>query len=223
MLDWGSTRTVIHSEIVRNLNLSLEKRNTRVVTLDSIKEGERDVTTFRMGNLAGDYNFDVSKALVSDVLTLEGDKPPTKSDIDGYSHLEGVVLPELLPDKDIGLILSADYAWGWLGGECRRGAQNEPVCFLTLFGWACVGHNRSSPSDVISHFRIDADDIEIREDINKVFGRDFEDIAVNKKCPSIRDLHAMEQLRLSARFDDELRHWKVGLPWATSRGKLRKL
>ena len=186
MLDWGATRCVIHDTVVRKLNLPLEKRNVRVMMVDSIKEGSRDVSSFKVSNLNGDYNFDVSKALVSNILTLEGDVPPTKKDIEGFSHLEGVDLPEELPSKEVGLILSADFAWGWLGGECRRGAQDEPVCFLTLFGWVCVGHNRSSPSDIISHFRIDADDIEIREDINKVFGRDFEDIAVNKKCPSVR-------------------------------------
>ena len=188
MLDWGATRCVVLDSVARKLDLPLEKRNTRVTTVDSMKEGYRDVSSFKVSNLEGDYNFDVPRALVSNILTLEGDIPPTKKDIEGYSHLEGIELPEVLPSKEVGLILSADFAWGWLGGDCRRGARNEPVCFLTMFGWACVGHNRSSPSDVISHFRIDADDIDIREDISRIFGRDFEDISVNKKCPSARDL-----------------------------------
>jgi len=223
MLDWGATRCVVHEDVVRELDLPLEKRNTRVTTIDSIKEGSRNVSSFRLTNLEGNYDFPVSRALVSDILTLEGDVPPTQNDIKGYSHLEGVELPDELPDKKVGLILSADYAWGWLGGDCRRGARDEPVCFLTCFGWACVGHNRSSTSDIVSHFRIDADDLELKEDLNKVFGRDFEDIAVNKKCPSVRDLHALKQLRDSARFDDDLHHWKVGLPWATSREDAAKI
>ena len=66
MLDWGATRCVVHESIVRDLDLPLEKRNTRVTTIDSTKEGLRNVSSFRLTNLEGDYEFPVSRALVSD-------------------------------------------------------------------------------------------------------------------------------------------------------------
>ena len=140
----------------------------------------------------------------------------------GFSHLEGIEFDEL-PNKEIGILLSSEFAWSWMGGDCRRGTPREPVCYDTAFGWTSIGCNGSSTSDVISHYRIDADDLGIRNDINKVFGRDFENIALNKKCPSVRDIHAMKQLRDTARFDDDLAHWKVGLPWATSRWEAAKI
>ena len=118
MLDGGATRTVINAKIVQELNLPLENKNMRVITVDSIKDGSRDVASFKVSNLKGDYNFDVSKALVGNILTLEGDVPPSKKDIEGFSHLEGVEFEEL-PNKEIGMILSADFAWSWMGGECR--------------------------------------------------------------------------------------------------------
>ena len=217
MLDGGATRDVIHENIVRKLDLPLKNKNMRVTTIDSVNSGLRNLTDFGIGSLDGNYSFNVSNALVANILTAEGDRPPTQRDIEGFSHLDGVVLPDELPNKEIGLILSSDYAWGWMGGDCRRGAPDEPVAFETIYGWSTIGHNRSSSSDAISHFRIDADDLGIREDLNKVFGRDFEDIAINKKCASVRDNHAMQQLRDSAKFDKEITHWRVGLPWNGSR------
>ena len=166
--------------------------------------------------MRGTYTFPVSKALVGDILTLENDVPPSKKDIEGFSHLEGIEFDEL-PSKEIGILLSSEFAWSWMGGEVRRGTPREPVAYLTCYGWTTIGCNRSSTSDAISHYRIDADDLDIRNDINKVFGRDFEDIAVNKKCPSVSDLHAMKQLQETSRFDKELGHWVVGLPHKTSR------
>ena len=216
LLDGGATRTVIHEDIVNELNLPLESRNMRVITIDSIKEGSRSVVDFKLSNLDGDYNFDVSKALVGDMLTLEGDVPPSNKDVEGFSHLEGVNFEEL-PDKKIGMILSAEYAWSWMGGECRRGARGEPVGFRSCWGWAMIGCSGSTTSDEISHYRLDVNDLELREDMSKVFGRDFEDIRYNKKCPSVQDNHAMKQLHETIEFDSKLGHWRVGIPWETTR------
>merc|ERR1712015_154913 len=216
MLDPGATRCVVNRKIVSDLKLPIENKSMRVVTIDSVKDGFRDVSSFMISNLGGEYSFSVSKALVGDILTLENDVPPTKKDIEGFTHLEGIKFDEL-PNKEIGILLSSELAWWWMGGECRRGSPREPVAYLTCYGWTTIGCNRSSSSDDISHFRIDVDDLDIRDDINKVFGRDFEDIAVNKKCPSVNDMHAMKQLHETSRFDKELGHWVVGLPHKTSR------
>ena len=80
-----------------------------------------------------------------------------------------------------------------------------------------MGCNGPSTSDVISHLRIDANFLNVREDVNRAVGHDFEDVAVNRKCPFVRDLHAMKQLRETAHFDKKMGHWVVGLPPKTSR------
>ena len=118
LLDPGATRSVINEKIVNDLNLPIEIKNMRVVTVDSIKEGSRNLTSFKLGNLKGDYSFDVPNALVGSILTLENDVPPSKKDIEGFSHLEGIEFDEL-PNKEIGILLSAEFAWSWMGGECR--------------------------------------------------------------------------------------------------------
>ena len=193
MLDPGATRSVINRKIVNDLKLHVKSKPMRVVTIDSNKYGNRDVADFMISDLRGVNSFPVAEALVGDILTLENDVPPTKKDIEGFSHLEGVEFDEL-PNKEIGILLSVEFAWSWMGGECRRGSPREPVAYYTCYGWTMMGCNSSSTSDVISHLRIDTDDLNVREDVNKVVGHSFEDLAVNRKCPSVRDCHAMKQL-----------------------------
>ena len=45
---------------------------------------------------------------------------------------------------------------------------------------------------MVSHYRSDVDDLEIRNGI---------------------DNHAVEQLQKTTEFDSDLGHWRVGLPW----------
>ena len=194
MLDPGATRCVVNRKIVNDLKLPIENKTMRVITIDSIKDGSRDVTSFKLSDLGGAYTFNVSNALIGDILTLESDVPPTKKDIEGFNHLEGIDFDEL-PNKEIGILLSAEFAWSWMGGECRRGAQEELVAFNSLWGWSTIGCNRSSTSNLVSHYRLDGDDLEVTKDV-KVFDGNIED----KKYSSVK-------------YDKELAYSRVGLPW----------
>ena len=199
MLDQGATRSVINEKIVSDLNLPVESKNMRVITIDSIKDGLRNVTNFKLTDLGGAYTFNVSNALIGDILTLESDVPPTKKDIEGFRHLEGVEFDEL-PNKEIGMLLSAEFAWSWMGGECRRGAQEELIAFNSLWGWSTIGCNRSSTSNVVSHYRLDGDDLEVGKDV-KVFDGNEEDVSVNEYKYS------------SVKYDMELAYSRTGGPW----------
>ena len=201
ILDPGATRSVINRKIVDDLNLLVKNKPMHVITIDSIKNGDRDVMNFMISDWKGAHSFPVTEALTGDNLALENDIPPTKRVIEGFSHLP----------------------WSWTGGEYRRGSPREPVAYYTCYGWTTMGCNGSSTSDVISHLRIDANFLNVREDVNRAVGHDFEDVAVNRKCPFVRDLHAMKQLRETARFDGKMGHWVVGLPHKTSREDSAKI
>ena len=104
-----------------------------------------------------------------------------------------------------------------MGGECRKGGKKQPTIFHTDWGWSMYGHNRSDGDEVISSFQIEVDDSELKEEINRVFSRDFEDIILNKKNLSREDYHALEQFEMTIEFKDSDKHWTVGLPWKGSR------
>ena len=71
MLDPGATRCVVNKKIVNDLNLPIENKSMRVVTIDSIKDGSHEVTNFTLSDLGGEYTFPVTNALIGDILTLE--------------------------------------------------------------------------------------------------------------------------------------------------------
>ena len=87
MLDPGATRCVVNRKIVNDLNLPIENKSMRVVTIDSVKDGSREVTSFMISDLGGVHSFPVSGALVGDVLTLENGKI-FERDISKIVHLE---------------------------------------------------------------------------------------------------------------------------------------
>ena len=79
-----------------------------------------------ISDLKGVHSFPVAEALIGDILTLENDVPPSKKDIEGFSHLEGVEFVEL-PSKEIDILLSAEFAWSWMGMALRGAVWDSPT------------------------------------------------------------------------------------------------
>ena len=57
MLDPGATRSVINRKIVEDLNLHMKNKPMRVTTIDSIRDGDRDVASFMISDLRGYTHF----------------------------------------------------------------------------------------------------------------------------------------------------------------------
>ena len=68
MLEQGATRSVVSKRIVDVLNLPMESKNMRVITVDSLNDGPRDVASFSLSDLGGEFTFPVSNALVGDIV-----------------------------------------------------------------------------------------------------------------------------------------------------------
>ena len=214
LLDGGATRSILKSQIAKDLGLEIYSKETRVVTLDSNSKGRRDFADFRLGNLKGDYFRNVKEAIVDrTILTLDNDIPPTNKELEGLDYAEGVEFEEL-DSKEIGIILSAEFANSWMGGEYREGSPGLPILFLTKWGWSM--YKNGNKNETIASYGIEVDDLELKEDIERAFSRDFEDIVVNKRNLSREDNHALEQFEKSIRQRDN-GHWECGLPWKGTR------
>merc|ERR1712087_938490 len=53
--------------------------------------------------------------------------------------------------------------------------------------------------------------------MGRLFRHEFRDILENKTHESPEDVYAMKQMEESIHFDEEIGHYRVGLPWKTSR------
>ena len=223
MLDGGSNCDVISKKLAKDLKLTLSSvDSTLLLSVEGGNYGSRDFTEFAVSNLDGDVILPISDALVSEFLTTEEEKPPTNKEIEGIEYLEGVKFEEL-ENKEIGLLISMRHAWTWLSGESRESTKDKPMAKRTKFGWALAGGEGKNSEKVNSCFKatISRDD-ELRENIEKLWKLEFPDISKSKKHASFEDEHAVSQMRETIVFDDGLGHYKVGLPWATSRTEAAK-
>ena len=223
MLDDGSTKVVISERLASKLALPRTPKLMHLHTVEGASHRMRDMADFTISNLHGDLSFPVSQALVTDFLATEEDMPPRNDEISGMEYLDGVSFQELDSD-DVDIILSIDYGWTWLGGEVRRSTPDKPLCLLTKWGWTLASARNGAAGDKSSCFRtaVEIDNKELHELVERLFRQDFPDIPVNQKHDSLDDEHAMKQLKETIRFDETLGHYKVGLPWVTSREEAAK-
>ena len=135
----------------------------------------------------------------------------------GETYL-GVTFDEL-EDKSVNMILPMEFGWCWLGGEVRRSTIDKPIALNTEFGWALAGGKRNEASLLSSCYKVSVqqDDEDIKEDVKQLFRKEFPEILENKVHESEDDKIAMKQMEDTIYFDEEIGHYRVGLPWKTSR------
>ena len=141
LLDDGSTKTVISERLADCLSLHRVSRSTTLHTVEGVTQRQRELVDLRVTNLEGDVELDISEALVNDFLTAGADQPPTNAEIAHLDHLKGVSFKELA-NKEIGLLLSMDHSWTWLGGEVRRSTSDKVIARI---GWALAGGRGPQP------------------------------------------------------------------------------
>ena len=217
MLDGGATKTVVSDRLARELNLTRMTKNTRLHTVEGVSHRPRQLADLEICNLAGDLCLEVPSALIGDFLTTSEDKPPRNEEIIDFDYLDGVKFDELNHDR-IDAIISVEFSWTWLGGEMRRSTKDKPICLKSLFGWTMAGSREGSTHiDSCLRTALEIDNGEIHAMVTQLFNRDFPEIPVSEKHDSLDDEHALQQLRQTIRFDKELGHYRVGLPWKHSR------
>ena len=218
MLDGGATNPIVREEMAKRLNLKYEKRKANLVTVGEESYGVKSFTEFKVENLDGDLKLEMKKAVVMKILTTKNDKPPTNDETLGETYLEDVSFREL-PGEEVNMIIPITFSWCWLGGRVRRSTIDKPIAIETLFGWTLAGGKPNEASDLIACYRtaIEMDDDELKADIKRLFRHEFPDILENKTHESPEDVYAMKQMEESIHFDEEIGHYRVGLPWKTSR------
>ena len=223
MLDGGATNPVIKEELAEKLKLKYQEKESTLVTLGAKTPGIRKFTEFSVTSFEGDVNLKMEKAVVMNDLTTDSDIPPSNEEVEGEKYLEGVSFKEL-SDKSVNMIIPVGYGWCWLGGEVRRSTIDKPIGVKTKFGWALAGGKIDKEGTMPSCYKmsIEHDDEGIREDIQRLFNKEFPNILENKVHESRDDKYAMEQMEKTIKFDEEIGHYRVGLPWKTSREEAAK-
>ena len=224
LLDGGATKPIISKKAAKEIGVTTVKKNADINTVLETAYGPREFTSdIAVGNLQGDLVLHLPETMVLDFTTTENDKPPRNKDIKEHEYMKGVEFEELEHDE-ISMILSAEYAWTWLLGERKRSTIDKPLAIETRFGWALIGgKGKEDENPTCWRTSIKTDNDEIHELFEKLFKHEFADIPINKKHESLEDIHAMKQLEETIKFDEEIGHYRVGLPWKKSRQEAAKI
>ena len=194
MLDGGSTKVVISRKLVSQLRLITTSKRTLLHTVEGTSSKNRWYTKFTVRNMTGDLTLPIDDALVTDQLTMDGDRPPRNKEVQGHAYLEDVTFEEL-PNDTVDVVLSAEFGYTWLGGEVRRSTPDRAMALRTPFGWALLGGRKDPKGQMDSCWKtaVSSDDTGIREMINRLFSHDFPTIDINQKHLSLDDEHALQQ------------------------------
>ena len=147
-------------------------------------------------------------------LTTDSDIPPSNEEVEGEKYLEGVSFKEL-SDKSVNMIIPVGYGWCWLGGEVRRSTIDKPIGVKAKFGWALAGGKINEECTMPSCYKmsIEHEDEGIREDVQRLFNKEFPNIRTSWKTSTL-----WNKWKKTIKFDEEMGHYRVGLPWKTSKG-----
>ena len=220
MLDSGSDRDIITTDLATEMDLTLRKKSVTIQTIDASATSERRFTDFRLEALNESYDANVEGALVGILLTSESDQAPAKRQMDKWPHAEGISFED--HESKVHLILGAAHAEAWMGAELRRGPQGAPHFLNTLFGWTAVGGGKNTNSNRIGCYATSLDDDGLRRDFRKIFDHDFKAVSEAEIGDSVENKEAIKQLEESIRFDEKAGKYWVGLPWRHGRDHATK-
>ena len=91
LFDTGSDREFLAGTAARQIDLKTHTKLTEVTTLRGPEVKETQMANFRIESLDGTYVCDVNDAIVDNLPVVDADIPPSRRDLSGYSHLNGVV------------------------------------------------------------------------------------------------------------------------------------
>ena len=221
LLDSGATGSAISWKLVEKLNVTVKTQNMTISTYGYKGTAPRSLVNVCVEPLDGSFSIDLKNTLVGDILTTEGDRPPTQIDIEDSPEWEGVVHFNELDEAHMGLVISARHAWTWVSGERLTSGRNELIAVNTAFGWSLIGPRNDDESDCveINCCVVQPDNESLNHKLDRILKHDFIAREGEKDSPEVvhlskDDLRAVKQMENTIVFDKELGHYRCGVPWA---------
>ena len=217
-MDTGSNKDVIDEELVSELELLAHYEMMEVSVLGKDSIGPRQVASFSINSLDGNYEAEIRGAMVAKLrVTSQSDIPPAKRNFSDFSHLRN--LPFIDIDDGIGMIIGIAHWEAWTDVESSKGPVGAPMGLRTAFGWTVQGGNSSSRPSTMFCNVTSSNDAVLKESLERIFFNDFSLVSEAELGQSKENAEAIRQLQESISFDEQRGKYVVGLPWRYGREK----
>ena len=227
LLDTGANTSAITESLCLKLNPPRKSISVKLNTFDNTSNAKRDITSFKVTNLDNTFEINVENALICNLLSTEGEKPPTNEELKSFEHLKDLEICEL-EDQGINVLIDAKFAYYFCTGDNRIGNHNEPLALGTKFGHAIIGprilDDDDDENDIQANHIMDikAENITLSNLIDRAFRqdflcRDFELFPQEIAHKSVEDEQSLKQMEESVRFDENEGRWEITIPWKSGR------
>ena len=230
LLDTGANCSAITDDVLTKIDAPLKTLNIRLGTFDNNTVSQREVASFTVSNLSETFHISVNNALIGNMLCTSSEKPPKAADYQQFDHLKNLTF-NTLDDDSIGLLLDAKHAHAFMTGRVYMGAEGEPIGIETFFGNSVIGPKPDDGEQVLVNTDLGNLDVEsdvFTDEIRRLFRHDFiskeaERFPSEMTHPSVNDELSLEQLNATVKFNEQSKHYTVGLPWRLGRSETAKL
>ncbi|KAK2565608.1 hypothetical protein P5673_010736 [Acropora cervicornis] len=147
LLDNGSDVSLCDAELVKELYLQGERRDFLLTTQekkDSAKSGLELKLT--ISSLDGTSALEIQRVWTVDRLKVLSRRILRAEDVQGWSHLSGIELPEI-QNKDVTVLIGCNVPEAFWVMQERRGKRGEPIAVRSLLGWTLMGPTENHQED----------------------------------------------------------------------------
>ena len=140
LLDDGSTKTYVNSDIATELNLKGTLERVNIGVLNGRSESlETMPVEFGLESIDGEVDIKIH-AFTADRVTGNIKAINWRSSANKWNHLKGITFPIIGARPIIGILIGIDYVDLHCSIQERKGKPGEPIARLTPLEWTCIGH-----------------------------------------------------------------------------------
>ena len=222
LLDTQSDSSFIKTELAEALSLEREPVRLNLSTMTSTNTLIHSciVRNLQIRSMDSNRNISLKDAYTRDLIPVDKAHIPTRDSTARWPHLQGVaeLLPPLQP-CDIGLLIGCNCPAALTPLEVVSGGSQEPFALKTELGWSVIGPvhpNYECPGPGYVH-RTTTREILAPEpaDILKALEADFSDRNIGEKSLSQEDMRFMDLMKKEIR-ETESGHLEMPLPFKTA-------
>jgi hypothetical protein len=211
LLDDGSHVSLCDSSLVKRLGITGVPTTFSLTTVNQGTKENRGEVRLIVSDLDGSENVDITRAWTVNNLPISKRSISTTNDVFGWSHLDGIVFPEL-ENENVSMIIGSDVPEAHWVLEQRRGGRKEPYAVRTPLGWTLIGPiGTEIEQEFLINF-IRKEDNTLQEQVERMFRMDFSETDFHLgKGMSLEDQKALNIMESSAKKVNG--HYEIALPW----------
>ena len=195
---------------MNELGLEDQPIDFKLTTVNKVLQESEKTHFLYVQGLGQKECLEVPNALSIKDLSVVRSCIPTKEDVDKWSHLSDVHIPEL-KNTEVPLLIGTDVPEAHWKLEERQGHKKEPYAIRTPLRWSVTGPMGTTSGDKVSSFFICGEDEFLGQTVEKMFEMDFSKKTYGQNFSvSLEDKKALSIMEESLKVVDG--HYQLDLP-----------